>query len=133
MPDRLDGLAIFVFSWIIFANLGRELRKCVEILEWNNLAIRIATHDRLVHIQILRLENVNYLHKGVKIIFGQEIQQYVNEYVNAHLPDEPWYDNYFDFVNVHDLKVRLTEESKAVRYIYKIFEGMQANDYASIL
>ena len=37
LPDCLDGLALFVFSWIIFANLERKWRKNVEWLEVNHL------------------------------------------------------------------------------------------------
>jgi hypothetical protein len=49
--------------------------------------------------------------------------------VEKHLANEPWYDDYFTFVSDVDLRIRLAEEFKAARYIYKILEGLAANGW----
>lgn len=60
--------------------------------------------------------------------FNSETIKYITEYVENHLPDEDWYDEYFDFVRDEVLASRLKIEFKNARYIYKIFEGLQVKD-----
>ena len=64
--------------------------------------------------------------------FNEEIQESIETYVNQHLPDEYWFENYFDYITDSQLSKRLAEEFKAIRYIYKLLEGMQADDYLKI-
>lgn len=64
--------------------------------------------------------------------FSKEIQENIYKYVNQHLPDEYWFENYFDYISDTQLSKRLAEEFKAIRYIYKLLEGMQADDYLKI-
>ena len=64
--------------------------------------------------------------------FSKEIKDSIETYVNQHLPDEYWFENYFDYISDSQLSKRLSEEFKAIRYIYKILEGMQADDYLKI-
>jgi hypothetical protein len=61
--------------------------------------------------------------------FSDFVRQSVAEYVDKHLPDDSFYENYFWFISDADLKIRLEEEFRSARYIYKILEGMQAKDW----
>lgn len=59
----------------------------------------------------------------------QPIKENIYRYVQAHLPEDEWYLNYFDFVTDADLRERLAEEFKAARAIYKVFRGLDAEDW----
>jgi hypothetical protein len=60
--------------------------------------------------------------------FMQTVIDYIDDYVNSHLPDKKWYEEYFSFINDKNLADRLTIEFKNTRYLYKLFEGLQAKD-----
>lgn len=60
--------------------------------------------------------------------FKPEIQEYINEYCKKHLPDEEWLEKQFDFIKNINLKNRIIIEFKNARYIYKLFEGLNATD-----
>jgi hypothetical protein len=64
--------------------------------------------------------------------FNNEMRSEIEVYVNQHLPDEYWFENYFDYIKDTELSVRLADEFKAIRYIYKLLEGLQADDYLKI-
>ncbi len=61
--------------------------------------------------------------------FTTETKTEVETYINKHLPDENWFDDFFDYIQDEQLSNRLAEEFKAIRYIYKFLEGMQADEW----
>lgn len=61
--------------------------------------------------------------------FSEELRESIDNYVNQHLPDEYWFENYFDYISDRTLSKRLSEQFKAIRYIYKLLEGLQPDDY----
>lgn len=60
--------------------------------------------------------------------FTQPIIDYINDYALKDLPDDTWFDDYFSFIKDSELAARLKIEFKNARYIYKLFEGLQANN-----
>ncbi|OOG85308.1 hypothetical protein B0E42_13970 [Pseudomonas sp. A25(2017)] len=60
--------------------------------------------------------------------FQKKTKQKIASYVEAHLPDEEYYKNYFWFISDAALKIRLADEFKTARYIYKLLEGLQVKD-----
>lgn len=60
--------------------------------------------------------------------FTAETKTEVETYIIKHLPDENWFDDFFDYIQDKPLSNRLAEEFKAIRYIYKFLEGMQADE-----
>lgn len=61
--------------------------------------------------------------------FESETQKAINSYIAAHVADEAWHVAYFDFVNDVKLAQRLGEEFISTRYIYKLLEGLKAEDW----
>lgn len=60
--------------------------------------------------------------------FCSEIKKLIYDYCDNHLADEPWYQNEFDFIADQKLKDRLVTEFKAIRFAYKLYEGIEAQD-----
>ena len=60
--------------------------------------------------------------------FSLDMINDIDNYCKRDLPDEKWYLNCFDFIKDIDLKIRIIKEFKNVRYIYKIFEGISAEN-----
>lgn len=60
--------------------------------------------------------------------FEKEIKDSIISYCLRDLPKNEWYNNAFDFVKDNTLKNRLIAEFKNARFVYKIFEGMAAED-----
>lgn len=60
--------------------------------------------------------------------FKKKTKQEIASYVDAHLPDEEYYKSYFWFISDAALKMRLADEFKTARYIYKLLEGLQVKD-----
>jgi len=60
--------------------------------------------------------------------FSLPVINYINEYVLKDLPDDKWFTDYFSFIKDSDLAERLRIEFMNTRYIYKLFEGLQASD-----
>jgi hypothetical protein len=56
------------------------------------------------------------------------VKEAVYSYVKAHLPNDDWYSQYFDFITDAELRERLAEEFKAARSVYKLFRGIDAQD-----
>lgn len=56
-------------------------------------------------------------------------QKSIKTYIEAHLADETWHINFFDFINDQELSKRLGEEFISTRYIYKMLEGLEADGW----
>lgn len=61
--------------------------------------------------------------------FETSIQDQINAYIGAHVADEAWHIAYFDFVKEPNLEKRLGEEFISTRYIYKLLEGLKADEW----
>jgi hypothetical protein len=44
--------------------------------------------------------------------FTEETKETIENYVNQHLPDEYWFENYFDYISDTELSKRLADELK---------------------
>ncbi|MEA2836761.1 MAG: hypothetical protein QOD89_1311 [Bradyrhizobium sp.] len=51
------------------------------------------------------------------------------KYATAHIADEKWHVDYFSFINDTKLAKRLGDEFISTRVIYKILEGLEAEDW----
>ena len=60
--------------------------------------------------------------------FEEEIRDNILAYCTRDLPNDRWYENAFDFVKDSSLNARLISEFKNARFIYKMFEGLAAED-----
>lgn len=60
--------------------------------------------------------------------FSPEISDEIYKYCNNHLAQENWYENEFNFIKDDALRNRLVEEFRAIRFAYKIYEGIAAKD-----
>jgi len=61
--------------------------------------------------------------------FEQSVKDQITQYIGAHIADEAWHASYFDFIGEPKLAKRLGEEFISTRYIYKLLEGLEANDW----
>ena len=61
--------------------------------------------------------------------FPQHIKSAIDDYVSIYTGDDTFYQNYFWFISAEDLRKRLTDEFKSARFIYKLLEGMGAEDW----
>lgn len=61
--------------------------------------------------------------------FPEDVQKSINEYIGRYTGGTDFYREYFWFISDGDLRVRLEEEFKSARYVYKFLEGMQAKDW----
>ncbi|MCL7466321.1 hypothetical protein [Phaeovulum sp. NW3] len=61
--------------------------------------------------------------------FAEDIKKSVDEYARKHIADAEWHKNFFDFIDDQKLALRLGEEFFAARYIYKLLEGLGADDW----
>lgn len=61
--------------------------------------------------------------------FTEEIKLAVDEYARKHIANEEWHLSYFDFIDDKKLALRIGEELLAARYIYKLLEGLSANEW----
>lgn len=55
-------------------------------------------------------------------------KDYIKNYCVNHLPSDSWFETEFNFINDLELKQRVITEFKNVRFIYKLFEGLNATD-----
>ncbi|AHF07593.1 hypothetical protein [Desulfitobacterium metallireducens] len=60
--------------------------------------------------------------------FKEETKKEIYEYCNNHLADEAWYQHEFDFIANEKLRDRLVAEFRAIRFAYKLYEGIEAQD-----
>ncbi|MFU8728608.1 hypothetical protein ACLMA8_07835 [Streptococcus suis] len=58
----------------------------------------------------------------------QKIQEEIKRYCNNHLPNNDWYEKEFDFIHDVSLKNRIIREFKSIRYAYKLYEGITAEE-----
>lgn len=58
--------------------------------------------------------------------FSKELKNEVETYCSNHLADDEWYENEFCFIQDRELKKRIIAEFKAVRFAYKLYEGIGA-------
>lgn len=56
------------------------------------------------------------------------VREAINSYISSHLPGEEWWANYFSFVRDRQLATRLADEFYTIRHIYKLLEGLSAED-----
>jgi hypothetical protein len=61
--------------------------------------------------------------------FEKSVKDQITQYIGAHVADESWHISYFDFIGDTNLAKRLGEEFISTRYIYKLLEGLEANDW----
>lgn len=60
--------------------------------------------------------------------FSDEIKREIERYCNSHLASDSWYENEFSFIKDENLKKRIIMEFKAIRFAYKLYEGIEATD-----
>jgi hypothetical protein len=58
-----------------------------------------------------------------------QIKTRVHKYISVHVGDECWHNRYFDFIDDITLRKRLGEEFISTRYIYKLLEGLGAENW----
>lgn len=58
----------------------------------------------------------------------ENVKEIVYDYCNNHLPDKIWYKEEFEFVEDDWLRKRLVEEFMGIRFAYKLYEGIKAED-----
>ncbi|MGN5353256.1 hypothetical protein ACQ4P5_14420 [Ralstonia sp. L16] len=61
--------------------------------------------------------------------FETAVKDQITQYISAHVGNEAWHVSYFDFITDTALAKRLGEEFISTRYIYKLLEGLEANDW----
>lgn len=60
--------------------------------------------------------------------FSEKIKNEIQLYCTNHLPLDSWYENEFSFIRDVELKNRIIMEFKAIRFAYKLYEGIEANN-----
>lgn len=60
--------------------------------------------------------------------FSEKLKNEVQLYCENHLPSDSWYENEFSFIKDIELKNRIIAEFKAIRFAYKLYEGIEASD-----
>lgn len=58
--------------------------------------------------------------------FNQKLKAEVMEYCNNDLPDFYYYNELYDFIKDKKLRERIKTENKAIRFAYKLYEGIGA-------
>lgn len=58
--------------------------------------------------------------------FSKELKNEVEVYCSNHLAPDEWYENAFCFIQDYELKNRIIAEFKAIRFAYKLYEGIEA-------
>ena len=66
---------------------------------------------------------------NLTMAFTPEVKASIESYVKAHLADEAWHYEFFSFVNDPDLRQRLADEFLSARFLYKILEGLGADEW----
>jgi len=61
--------------------------------------------------------------------FEKSVKDKITQYIGAHVANEAWHVSYFDFIGEANLAKRLGEEFISTRYIYKLLEGLEADDW----
>ena len=63
------------------------------------------------------------------LAFENKIINYIKPYIEEHMADWNWHQSEFDFITDTTLRDRLADEFISARYIYKMLEGMKADDW----
>ena len=58
--------------------------------------------------------------------FSEKLKSEIELYCNNHLATDSWYENEFSFIQDMELKNRIIAEFKAIRFAYKLYEGIEA-------
>lgn len=58
--------------------------------------------------------------------FSKEMKNEIEAYCSNHLAPDEWYENAFCFIQDYELKNRIIAEFKAIRFAYKLYEGIGA-------
>lgn len=58
--------------------------------------------------------------------FSEELKNEIELYCTNHLATNSWYENEFCFIQDIELKNRIIAEFKAIRFAYKLYEGIEA-------
>ena len=61
--------------------------------------------------------------------FTPDVKTQIEEYLSGHLADEQWHVDFFGFIGDAELARRLGEEFISTRYLYKLLEGVEAEDW----
>lgn len=61
--------------------------------------------------------------------FSPEVKAAINAYTQAHIADHKWHVDSFSFIKDQKLATRLGEEFITARVVYKILEGLEAEDW----
>ena len=59
---------------------------------------------------------------------SEKVRDEIYDYCQKHLADEEWYETKFEFIQDEMLRKRLIEEYKAIRFAYKLYEGIGAEN-----
>lgn len=62
------------------------------------------------------------------MLLPKAIQAVIYDYCNNHLPDEDWYVEEFEFIEDEKLRQRIIEEFRGIRFVYKLYEGIEADN-----
>lgn len=60
--------------------------------------------------------------------FSEKLKNEIQQYCTNHLAPDSWYENKFSFIQDMELKNRIIMEFKAIRFAYKLYEGIEANE-----
>lgn len=60
--------------------------------------------------------------------FSEELKREIENYCNSHLATSEWYENEFSFIKDEILKEHIIAEFKAIRFAYKLYEGIEATE-----
>lgn len=58
--------------------------------------------------------------------FPKKLADEIRVYCTNHLPPDSWYENEFSFIQDIALRNRIIAEFKAIRFAYKLYEGIEA-------
>lgn len=61
--------------------------------------------------------------------FEDNTINYIKSYIEEHMADWDWHQSEFNFITDTTLRDRLADEFISARYIYKMLEGMKADDW----
>ena len=69
---------------------------------------------------------IEQVKKEVDMPFNAKLKAEVMEYCNNDLPDFYYYNELYDFIKDEKLQERIKTEHKAIRFAYKLYEGIEA-------
>ncbi len=78
-------------------------------------------------LPLCKWPKIDYL-KGETMPLSNNVKQSVYDYCSRDLPSTEWYENEFDFIEDMALRKRIIEEFKGIRFAYKLYEGIEAQD-----